>query len=69
MEVISEPDLRFRIDDFRLKINGGVLNVELVSTCNLQSETILRTSIKCLNREAVAPQSPGLPRFGGYPGK
>ena len=25
---------------------------------------------KCLffNREAVAPQSPGLPRFGGYPG-
>jgi hypothetical protein len=22
-----------------------------------------------INREAVTPQSPGLPRFGGYPGK
>ena len=25
--------------------------------------------IKSLNREAVATQSPGLPGFGGYPGK
>ena len=25
--------------------------------------------IKFFNREAVATQSPGLPRFGGYPGK
>ena len=32
------------------------------------SVKLKETLSKSLNREAVATQSPGLPRFGGYPG-
>ena len=33
------------------------------------SDKLQEPLIKFLNREAVASQSPGLPRFGGYPGE
>jgi len=35
----------------------------------LMSGKLEEPLIKSLNRKAVASQSPGLPRFGGYPGK
>ena len=34
-----------------------------------KSHILQEALIKSLNREAVATQSPGLPGFGGYPGK